>query len=165
MNVNVMTEDIENVAQLFRRCLGYEDNEVVFSFSELLKKLSRIDNLIVKQYDLPLTPIVTTTQQGFKIVIGNNNDAITNKEQLLHKIGHVLLDDDLSKHCDDLDKENNEKANIFTRCFLMPKRQFTNAVINNSDNNGFININKIAEIFNVNTYIAFERGKELLGWR
>lgn len=165
MSFKLIIDEMEDAAGAFRTSLGYNDNDFIISFNELLERVNRIENLIIKQYDSPLKPMVAFTDTGFKIILSNNSDERTNKEQLLHEMAHILFGDEMPKYCGDQDKISEERADLFVRCFLMPKRQFMNAVIENSNSNEIVNINEIARVFNVNTYMVLKRGEELLGWR
>lgn len=164
MDNKILIDEMEKAASKLRDSLGYGENEFVRSFDDLLNRVRKIENLVIKQYDSPLRPMSSNLDNGFKIVIGENLDERTSKEQLLHEIAHVLFDS-LPQYNGGLNEFNEKRADIFARCFLMPKSQFMEALINNSNSDELVNINGIAEVFNVNIYMVMKRGEELLGWK
>ena len=160
-----LIEDMEVRALRFREQLGYKEDERVISFEDLIRRLRKINHLLIKQYDSPIRPMSTQTEDGYMIVIGGCNDERTGKEQLLHEVGHILFDTNLPQFEDGPIEYSELRAEVFARCFLMPKRQFLTAFVENSNSDELVNINGIANEFEVNDYLVMKRGEELLGWK
>lgn len=160
-----LLENMETAAKQLRKQLGYSDDNLTFTFEDLITRLDKIEHLTIKKYESPVRPMSTATENGYMIVIGGGIDSRTGKEQLLHEIAHILFDEILPKYDGDPRSYTEIRADLFARCFLMPKVQFLEAFIENSNNDEVVNINGIANVFDVNDYMVMKRGVELLGWK
>ncbi len=160
-----LVEEMEIAAKHFRQQLGYNEDVLAISFEDLIKRLRQINHLIIKQYDSPIRPMSTRTEDGYMIVIGEIIDERTGKEQLLHEIAHILFDNNLPQFDGGPVEYSEMRADVFARCFLMPKYLFLTAFIENSNSDELVNINGIASRFEVNDYLVMKRGEELLGWK
>ncbi len=86
---------------------------------------------------------------------------------ILHELGHAIFDlNDIDiggeMRCEG-STEADVRAEIFATCFAMSRNSFSKAVIRNTKN-GICDINKVAELYDVDYSIILARGEELDIW-
>ena len=114
---------------------------------------------------------IKTGENSFTIYVKEENI-----EELLHELGHVLLEwHEVKIEAEDEDKPKRvggntgvnslieEAVNYFMRMVLMPTMLFMKQVINYSYNN-LCDFSALANAFGVSRYTVIRRGKELGLW-
>lgn len=86
-------------------------------------------------------------------------------------MGYEVLPDlwkeqDTDKYVEFIRDEQEEQSIVFARAFLMPKEEYKKVLYENLDENNKIDVDKIAEYFNVTYWTAKYRGQclELIEW-
>ena len=103
---------------------------------------------------------------SFEIIILAEQDCSRESFSIVHELGHLFLhmgfriDNDcwqkqiLNKYSSFRTNEQEYQANEFAYSLLMPKSTYSCAVVKYSDNNNFVDINKLAKSFNLSSLLV-----------
>lgn len=164
-------EMIQNKANEILSQISINENKMV-STEDICNVAEQITNSKFNLYSIPLKKelnrsfkdcgAITTkdSENEYTIILNSDNDAKYQRFSLIHEIGHIVLNApnfEIGKfvasfhinykvnHLDkitDVTSLNEEMANIFALCVLMPEKSFLNDVLNKD-------INTVSKIYGV----------------